>query len=92
MAKSKTLLYQYSRWYRACHIIEEICDNYQRGNPEQASVELGEMLLASFEKHRCAIRPPFAGVLSVAYYGKGYQDVSIISQASWPPLPGRTEN
>ena len=51
------------------------------GNPEnEASIEeLGEMLLASFEKHPLRhYFPPFAGfrvVESSSYYGKGYQDV-----------------
>ena len=51
------------------------------GNPEnEASIEeLGEMLLASFEKHPLRHHfPPFAGfrvVESSSYYGKGYQDV-----------------
>ncbi|EEW0112363.1 TPA: bifunctional UDP-4-amino-4-deoxy-L-arabinose formyltransferase/UDP-glucuronic acid oxidase ArnA [Escherichia albertii] len=51
------------------------------GNPDnEASIEeLGEMLLASFEKHPLRHHfPPFAGfrvVESSSYYGKGYQDV-----------------
>lgn len=51
------------------------------GNPEnEASVkELGERLLASFERHPLRSHfPPFAGfreVESSNYYGKGYQDV-----------------
>ena len=54
---------------------------YRIGNPEnEASIEeLGEMLLASFEKHPLRHHfPPFAGfrvVESSSYYGKGYQDV-----------------
>jgi len=48
------------------------------GNPEnEASIEeLGEMLLASFEKHPLRHHfPPFRVVESSSYYGKGYQDV-----------------
>ncbi len=46
---------------------------------KRALQELGEMLLASFEKHPLRHHfPPFAGfrvVESSSYYGKGYQDV-----------------
>lgn len=51
------------------------------GNPaNEASIrELGEMLLASFERHPLRDRfPPFAGFKNVEsknYYGQGYQDV-----------------
>ncbi|ENY7391127.1 bifunctional UDP-4-amino-4-deoxy-L-arabinose formyltransferase/UDP-glucuronic acid oxidase ArnA [Escherichia coli] len=69
--------------YRIIENAENRCDGeiINIGNPEnEASIEeLGEMLLASFEKHPLRHHfPPFAGfrvVESSSYYGKGYQDV-----------------
>ncbi|HAJ4959627.1 TPA: bifunctional UDP-4-amino-4-deoxy-L-arabinose formyltransferase/UDP-glucuronic acid oxidase ArnA [Escherichia coli] len=69
--------------YRIIENAENRCDGeiINIGNPEnEASIEeLGEMLLASFEKHPLRhYFPPFAGfrvVESSSYYGKGYQDV-----------------
>ncbi len=69
--------------YRIIENARNRCDGeiINIGNPEnEASIEeLGEMLLASFEKHPLRHHfPPFAGfrvVESSSYYGKGYQDV-----------------
>ncbi|EML8606580.1 bifunctional UDP-4-amino-4-deoxy-L-arabinose formyltransferase/UDP-glucuronic acid oxidase ArnA [Escherichia coli] len=69
--------------YRIIENAENRCDGeiINIGNPDnEASIEeLGEMLLASFEKHPLRHHfPPFAGfrvVESSSYYGKGYQDV-----------------
>lgn len=69
--------------YRIIEIAGNRCDGeiINIGNPDnEASIEeLGEMLLASFEKHPLRHHfPPFAGfrvVESSSYYGKGYQDV-----------------
>ena len=69
--------------YRIIENAENRCDGeiINIGNPDnEASIEeLGQMLLASFEKHPLRHHfPPFAGfrvVESSSYYGKGYQDV-----------------
>lgn len=71
--------------YRIVVNKDNVCDGeiMNLGNPDgELSIrELGEVLVAAFEKHPLRDNfPPFAGfrvVEAAAYYGEGYQDVKV---------------